>query len=343
MDAMLVTGGAGFIGSNFVRYALKRHPETQIVVLDALTYAGSLANVDDCVGTDRFRFIRGDIRDRATVNEAMQGIDTVVNFAAESHVDRSILDPSSFIETNFNGVYVLLEAARRLEVKRFLQVSTDEVYGHVPEGRSVESDAFAPRSPYAASKAAADLLVQSYYTTYGMPVLVTRGGNTVGPYQYPEKVLPLFITNALEYKPLPVYGDGSAVRNYLYVEDHCAAIDLVLRSGKPGNAYNVGTNREVSGRDLAARVLETLDRPEDLREFVPDRSGHDLRYALDCSRIQALGWRPTLDFDTLLDKTVQWYVDHPQWWREIRNERGFSSYYSKQYEHRFQSREPHQN
>lgn len=337
MDVMLVTGGAGFIGSNFVRYALKHRPDTQVVVLDALTYAGNLANIDDCAGTDRFRFIHGDIRDRDTVEDAMRGVDTVVNFAAESHVDRSILDPSSFIETNYNGVYVLLEAARRLEVKRFLQVSTDEVYGHVPEGYSVESDAFAPRSPYAASKAAADLLVQSYYTTYGMPVLITRGGNTVGPYQYPEKVLPLFITNALEYKPLPVYGNGSAVRSYLYVEDHCSAIDRVLRSGEPGTAYNVGTNREVSGRDLAARVLEILGRPADLREFVPDRSGHDLRYALDCGRIGVLGWRPSLDFDTLLDRTVQWYVDHPHWWREIRNESGFRSYYKKQYDERYQT------
>ncbi len=337
MDAMLVTGGAGFIGSNFVRYVLNRRPDTQVVVLDALTYAGNLANLEDCGDTERLRFIHGDIRDRDTVDDAMRGVDTVVNFAAESHVDRSILDPSSFIEPNYNGVCVLLEAARRLEVQRFLQVSTDEVYGHVPAGFSVESDAFAPRSPYAASKAGADLLAQSYYTTYGLPVLITRGENTVGPYQYPEKVLPLFITNALEYKALPVYGDGSAVRSYLYVEDHCSAIDRVLRSGEPGNAYNVGTNYEVSARDLAGRVLETLDRPADLREFVPDRSGHDLRYALDCGRIRALGWRPALDFDTLLDRTVQWYVTHRPWWREIRNESGFRSYYRKQYDERGQS------
>ena len=336
MDAMLVTGGAGFIGSNFVRYVLNRRPDTQVVVLDALTYAGNPANLEDCGGTDRLRFIHGDIRDRDTVDDAMRGVDTVVNFAAESHVDRSILDPSSFIEPNYNGVYVLLEAARRLEVQRFLQVSTDEVYGHVPTGFSVESDALAPRNPYAASKAGAELLVHSYYTTYGLPVLITRGGNTVGPYQYPEKVLPLFITNALENKPLPVYGDGSAVRSYLYVEDHCSAIDLVLRSGEPGNAYNVGTNYEVSGRDLAERVLEILDRPSALREFVPDRSGHDLRYALDCGRIRALGWRPALDFDTLLDRTVQWYVAHRPWWREIRNESGFRSYYRKQYDERCQ-------
>ncbi len=337
MDAMLVTGGAGFIGSNFVRYALKHRPETQVVVLDALTYAGNPANLDDCDGVNRLRFIHGDIRDRDAVEDAMRGVDMVVNFAAESHVDRSILDPSSFIETNYNGVCVLLEAARRMEVGRFLQVSTDEVYGHVPTGCSVESDALAPRNPYAASKAAADLLVQSYFTTYGMPVLITRGGNTVGPYQYPEKVLPLFITNALEYKPLPVYGDGSAVRCYLYVEDHCSAIDRVLRSGEPGNAYNVGTNCEVSGRDLAARVLEVLDRPLELREFVPDRSGHDLRYALDCGRIRALGWRPSLDFDTLLARTAQWYVDHRPWWREIRNESGFRSYHKKQYDERYQT------
>lgn len=334
MDAMLVTGGAGFIGSNFVRYALDRRPDTRIVVLDALTYAGNLDNLDDCAGSDRLRFIHGDIRDRDTVDDAMRGVDEVVNFAAESHVDRSILDPSSFIEPNFNGVSVLLEAARRLEVRRFLQVSTDEVYGHVPAGSAVESDALAPRNPYAASKAGADLLAQSYYTTYGLPVLITRGGNTVGPYQYPEKVLPLFITNALEYKPLPVYGDGSAVRSYLYVEDHCSAIELVLRSGEPGSAYNVGTDCEVSGRDLAARVLEILDRPAELREFVPDRSGHDLRYAMDCGRVRSLGWRPALDFDAMLERTARWYVDHRSWWQEIRNESGYRSYYRKQYHER---------
>ena len=334
MDAMLVTGGAGFIGSNFVRYALDRRPDTRIVVLDALTYAGNLDNLDDCAGSDRLRFIHGDIRDRDTVDDAMRGVDEVVNFAAESHVDRSILDPSSFIEPNFNGVCVLLEAARRLEVKRFLQVSTDEVYGHVPAGSSVESDALAPRNPYAASKAGAELLAQSYYTTYGLPVLITRGGNTVGPYQYPEKVLPLFITNALEYKPLPVYGDGSAVRGYLYVEDHCSAIELVLRSGEPGSAYNVGTDCEVSGRDLAARVLEILDRPAELREFVPDRSGHDLRYAMDCGRVRSLGWRPALDFDAMLERTARWYVDHRPWWQAIRNESGYRSYYRKQYHER---------
>ena len=223
MDAMLVTGGAGFIGSNFVRYVLNRYPGAHVVVLDALTYAGNPANLDDCGNSDRLRFIQGDIRDQARVDEAMHGVDAVINFAGASHVDRSILDPSGFIETNYNGVFVLLETARRLEVKRFLQVSTDEVYGHVASGFSVESDAFAPRSPYAASKAAADLLVQSYFTTYGLPVLITRGGNTIGPYQYPEKVLPVFITNALGYKPLPVYGDGSAVRSYMYVQDHCSA------------------------------------------------------------------------------------------------------------------------
>ncbi len=334
MSAMLVTGGAGFIGSNFVRYVLNRRPGTRIVVLDALTYAGNLANLDDCGGSDRLRFMHGDIRDRDAVDEAMRGVDTVVNFAAESHVDRSILDPSSFIETNYHGVYVLLEAARRQEVRRFLQVSTDEVYGHVPAGFSVESDAFAPRSPYAASKAGAELLAQSYHTTYGLPVLITRGGNTVGPYQYPEKVLPLFITNALEYKPLPVYGDGSALRSYLYVEDHCSGIELVLRNGEPGNAYNVGTNYEVSGRDLAGRILEILGRPAELREFVPDRSGHDLRYSLDCGSIRSLGWSPALDFDTTLERTVQWYVDHQPWWQEIRNESGYRSYYRKQYHER---------
>ncbi len=334
MDTMLVTGGAGFIGSNFVRYVLKRYPGTRVVVLDALTYAGNLANLADCTDSDRFRFIHGNIRDPDQVGKAMDGMETVVNFAAESHVDRSILDPTSFVETNYNGVCVLLEATRRREVGRFLQVSTDEVYGHVPRGLSVESDPFAPRSPYAASKAAADLLVQSYYTTYGLPVLLTRGENTVGPYQYPEKVLPLFIANALENKPLPVYGDGSAVRSYLYVEDHCSAIDQVLRAGRPGKAYNVGANCEVSGRDLADRVLRMLDKPASLREFVPDRSGHDLRYALDCSRIRSLGWRPSFDFDTILTETVRWYGENQPWWQETRRGSSYRAYYRKQYHER---------
>lgn len=331
MDTLLVTGGAGFIGSNFVRYVLNHYPGSHIVILDALTYAGNLANLDDCVVSDRVRFIKGDIRDKSLVNKVMDGVDAVVNFAAESHVDRSILDPSSFIETNYNGTYTLLEAARLMEVKRFLHVSTDEVYGHVPSGLSLETDAFAPRSPYAASKAAADLLVQSYYTTYGLPVITTRGGNTIGPYQYPEKVLPVFITNALEYKSLPVYGDGRAVRTYMYVEDHCAGIDLVLRSGQPGNVYNVGTNYEISALTLADQVLDILDRPANLRAFVRDRSGHDLRYAMDCGNIRSLGWQPRYDFESMLEITVQWYVDHEPWWQEIRENGDYTSYYRNQY------------
>ena len=317
MNALLVTGGAGFIGSNFVRYVLNQYPDCYIVILDALTYAGNLGNLDEYINSDRVQFLKVDIRDKTLVNEVMHGVDAVVNFSAESHVDRAILDPSSFIETNYNGVYTLLEAARLTEIERFLHVSTDEVYGHVPSGFSLETDAFAPRSPYAASKAASDLLVQSYYTTYELPVVTTRGGNTIGPYQYPEKVLPVFITNALEYKSLPVYGDGSAVRSYMYVEDHCAGIDLVLRSGKPGNAYNVGTNYEISAIALANYVLEILDRPVDLCEFVRERSGHDLRYALDCDKIRSLGWQPKYDFLSMLEITAQWYVGHEPWWQAV--------------------------
>ena len=331
MNALLVTGGAGFIGSNFVRYVLNQYPDCYVVILDALTYAGNLGNLDECINSDRVQFLKGDIRDKTLVNEVMHGVDAVVNFAAESHVDRSILDPSSFIETNYNGVYTLLEAARLTEIERFLHVSTDEVYGHVPSGFSLETDAFAPRSPYAASKAASDLLVQSYYTTYELPVVTTRGGNTIGPYQYPEKVLPVFITNALEYKSLPVYGDGSAVRSYMYVEDHCAGIDLVLRSGQPGNAYNVGTNYEISAIALANYVLEILDRPVDLCEFVRERSGHDLRYALDCDKIRSLGWQPRYDFLSMLEITAQWYLGHEPWWQEIRNNGDYTSYYRNQY------------
>tara|TARA_B100000029_G_scaffold515020_1_gene620119 strand:- start:13252 stop:14256 length:1005 start_codon:yes stop_codon:yes gene_type:complete len=331
MDALLVTGGAGFIGSNFVRYLLNHYPCSNIIVLDVLSYAANLSNLDGIINSGRLQFVQGDICNRTLVKELMSKVDAVINFAAESHVDRSILDPSSFITTNYNGVYILLEVAKELGIKRFLQVSTDEVYGHVPDGLSIESDPFMPRSPYAASKAAADLLVQSYFTTYELPVLTTRGSNTIGPYQYPEKVLPIFITQALENQPLPIYGDGSAVRSYVYVEDHCSAIDLVLRSGQVGSVYNVGTNYEVSGTDLADAVLNLLDRPKNLRKFVRDRSGHDLRYALDCSAIKSLGWRPRYDFQTMLEITTQWYIDHKQWWQEIKKSSNYQNYYENQY------------
>ncbi len=244
MKSILVTGGAGFIGSNFARYTLKKHPDYRVVVLDVLTYAGNTSNLEGLEKTGRLSFCQGDICDKPVVESIVQDVDAIVNFAAESHVDRSILNPDAFVETNFKGTHVLLEAARKFEVERYLQVSTDEVYGHVPHGSSKESDSFHPRSPYAASKASAELLALSYVTTYNLPVLITRGGNTIGPYQYPEKVVPVFVTNALEDKPLPVYGDGSAVRGYMYVEDHCAGIRLALERGQIGEKYNIGGQNE---------------------------------------------------------------------------------------------------
>lgn len=334
MNRILITGGAGFIGSNFARHLIERHPDCRIIVLDALTYAGNPANLAGLEESGRFEFVHGNICDRTVVDTVMKRVDAVVNFAAESHVDRSILNADAFIETNFKGTFVLLESARQHEIERFLQVSTDEVYGDVPEGSSLETDPFRPRSPYAASKASAELLALSYYTTYKLPVVITRGGNTIGPYQYPEKVVPVFITNALEDKPLPVYGKGAAVRSYFYVEDHCTGIDLVLRRGLPGEPYNIGVNLEVSGLTLVNRILELVGKPESLRHFVVDRPGHDLRYSLDCAKIGALGWQPAHAFDTMLERTVRWYIDHADWWRAIKNDQGYQAYYRRQYHER---------
>ena len=340
MESILVTGGAGFIGSNFTRYLLDEYgnddtsPACRVIVLDALTYAGNTANLEGLEDTGRFEFIHGNICDRTVVDSVMQRVDAVVNFAAETHVDRSILDADTFIETNYKGTYTLLEAARRFEVSRYVQISTDEVYGHVPHGASKETDGFNPRSPYAASKAGAEFLVQSYVTTYDLPALITRGGNTVGPYQYPEKVVPVFITNAMEDKPLPVYGDGTAVRAYMDVLDHCTGIDLVLREGQPGEAYNIGVNIEINGLTLVDRILALLDKPASLRQFVTDRPGHDLRYSLDCTKIQSLGWQPQYGFDEMLARTVRWYQEHEVWWRTIKDHQGYRDYYRKQYEER---------
>jgi dTDP-glucose 4,6-dehydratase len=334
MNAILITGGAGFIGSNFTRYFLEHYPACRVVVLDALTYAGSLANLEGLEHTGRFEFIHGNICDRGLVDGVISRVDAVINFAAETHVDRSILNADAFIETNFKGTYTLLEAARQYKVQRFLQVSTDEVYGDVPHGASVETDPFRPRSPYAASKASAELLTQSYYTTYGVPVLITRGGNTIGPYQYPEKVVPVFITNALEDKPLPVYGRGAAVRAYMYVEDHCAGIDLVLHDGQPGEAYNIGTRIEINGLTLVDRILDLVNKPKSLRQFVTDRPGHDLRYCLDCTKIHRLGWKPVYSFEDMLEQTVRWYQTHASWWRAIKNDQAYQAYYRLQYRER---------
>lgn len=330
---VLVTGGAGFIGANFVRYARACHPAWEIVVLDKLTYAGNTENLADLAG---ITFIQGDIANPDDVQQAMAGADAVVNFAAESHVDRSLLDARPFVQTNVEGTLVLLEAARRLDVQRFLHVSTDEVYGDLAgtDRHSLETDCFAPRSPYAASKAGAEHLVCSYGISYGLPVVVTRGSNTYGPYQYPEKIIPLFITNAVEEKPLPLYGDGSAVRDYLHVEDHVAGIDLVLHAGTPGQAYNLGAREEISGVAVAHGILAALGRPTSQVQFVPDRPGHDYRYSVDPGKAEALGWVRRWEFSSGLAATVRWYLEHDGWWRRVKERLEFQKHEAAWYDKR---------
>ena len=327
---LLVTGGAGFIGSAFVRQRLGQDPEIAITVLDKLTYAGSEENLAEVARDPRLRFVRGDICDSATVEPLAREVDAIVNFAAESHVDRSLLDAGAFVRTDVYGTYVLLEAARRSRHKRFLQVSTDEVYGHVKDGRRREEDPLDPRSPYSSTKAGAEMLVRAYHVSHGVPTLITRGSNTYGPYQFPEKIIPLFITNALQNVPLPIYGDGSAVRDYLYVEDHVSAISRVLWKGEPGTAYNVGVGTEVSGVKVADALLEACGRPRSLKHFVKDRPGHDYRYALDIRRIRSLGWEPRVSFRDGMRLTVDWYRKNDAWWR-TRKSADFWDYYQQNY------------
>jgi len=333
---LLVTGGAGFIGSNFARYMLRKYPDYRVTVYDKLTYAGNLENLRDLQADPRFSFVRGDIADAAAVDAAMREhqIDCIVNFAAETHVDRSLLEPGSFIMTDVYGTYVLLEAAKKYGVERYHQVSTDEVYGAKLEGRSVEADPLEARSPYSASKAGADLLVQSYYTSFSLPVTITRGANNIGPYQYPEKVVPLFVTNAIDDLPLPLYGDGLQVRDYQYVLDHCEAIDLVLHKGETGGIYNIGTGTEMRNIDMARLILRLLGKPESLIQPVRDRPGHDRRYSLDIGKIRALGWEPTHSCEEAIEKTVRWYVENEWWWRPIKSGAHYQEYYRRQYEGR---------
>jgi len=325
-----VTGGAGFIGSEYVRFTLREHPGDSVVVLDKLTYAGNLANLAPVAGDPRYRFVRGDIADADLVGSLAAETDVVVNFAAESHVDRSLEAPGQFIQTDVYGTYVLLEAALRAGHERFLQVSTDEVYGDVEAGRSRESDPLRPRSPYSASKAGGEMLVWAYRASHGLPAIITRGSNTYGPYQYPEKIVPLFITNAIDDLPLPLYGDGGAVRDYLYVEDHCRGIDTALRNGAPGDDYNVGFGGEVSGLEVADTVLAALGKPASLKQPVRDRPGHDRRYALDTSRLRGLGWEPRVGFAEGIRRTVDWYVANPSWWRPLKSGE-FWEFYQRNY------------
>jgi dTDP-glucose 4,6-dehydratase len=334
LKSLLVTGGAGFIGSNFARYVLERYPDYQVVVYDKLTYAGNLDNLKDLVErfAGRYAFIHADICDKLAVDAAMRAheIDTIVNFAADTHVDRSIMDPDAFIMTDVYGTYVLLEAARSHQIERFHQIGTDEVYGHVPTGASRETDPPLPRSPYAASKASADLMINAYHVTYGLPVTITRGANNIGPYQYPEKVVPLFVTNAIDDQPLPLYGDGLQVRDYQYVLDHCEAIDLVLHKGKAGEIYNVGTGTEMRNIDMTRLVLKLLGKPESLIRQVADRPGHDRRYALDVTKICGLGWEPANSCEEAIETTVRWYVENEWWWRKIKTGE-YLEYYKRQY------------
>ena len=328
---VLVTGGAGFIGSNYVHYVLAKHPEWEVVVLDNLTYAGNLDNLKDI--SDRIIFIQGDIANPEDVERAVNGVDCILNFAAESHVDRSLRDPLPFIRTNIEGTLLLLEAARKHQIKRFLHVSTDEVYGDLvgSDRHSLESDSLSPRSPYAASKAGAEHLVFSYRISYGLDVVITRGSNTYGLYQYPEKIIPLFITNALESKPLPIYGNGSAIRDYLYVEDHCSGIDTVLHLGKSGCAYNLGARMEVDGIEVAKTILGLLDRPESLMEYVKDRPGHDYRYSVDPSAAELLGWERQWDFQRGMAQTVAWYKQNSDWWQAVKDKKVFQEHYNQWY------------
>jgi dTDP-glucose 4,6-dehydratase len=328
---ILVTGGCGFIGSNFIRLTLREHPEDQVVNLDKLTYAGNPRNLADLEGDPRYLFIHGDICDPAAVEEAFsRDPGLVVNFAAETHVDRSILEPEAFLRTDVFGTFRLLEAARRHGTPRYLQVSTDEVYGSIEEGSFDEDSPLNPSSPYSASKAGADLLVLSYVRTYGTPAMIVRSSNNFGPYQYPEKVIPLFITNLLEGKKVPLYGDGGNVRDWLYVEDNCRAIDTVLRKGEPGRVYNVGGGAEVTNLELTRRLLELLGKDESSIEYVADRPGHDRRYSIASDRVRGLGWRPSREFPEALARTVEWYRENRDWWEPIKSGE-FRSYYEKQY------------
>ena len=334
MKTLLITGGCGFIGSNFIHYLLAKYPDYRVVNLDKLTYAGNPANLASLADDIRYRFVEGDICDRTAVDALVAEADMIVNFAAESHVDRSIMGGAEFVHTNFNGTYELLESAKEHGVERFHQISTDEVYGSIDEGAWTEEWPLAPRNPYSATKASAELLVRSYHITHGLPVVTTRASNNIGPYQYPEKRVPLYITNALDDQPLPIYGDGSQVRDHLFVEDHCAAIDLVLHAGADGEVYNVGGENDATGLEVARLIVERLGKDEGLLQFVGDRTGHDQRYALDSSKVAALGWKPASDFRVAMERTIDWYVANQTWWREIKERQDYREYYQRNYGNR---------
>jgi len=331
----LVTGGLGFIGSHFVRLLLRERPDSSVVNLDAMTYAGNPANLRDVENDPRYTFVRGNICDRTAVRAAIaHGVDAIVNFAAETHVDRSILDSEAFLQTDVLGTHVLLEAARECKAARYVQVSTDEVYGEVRHGASLESHPLVPRSPYSASKAGGDLQALAFHATHGTPVLITRGCNTYGPFQYPEKLIPLFVTNLIEDKTVPVYGDGKQVRDWLHVEDHARGILHVLEHGHVGEVYNIGCGNLRTNLDITQRLIGALGRSLDSHiRYVSDREGHDRRYAIDSAKIQKLGWRPKTPFEDGLDATILWYRENEAWWRPLKTGE-FAAYYTRQYAHR---------
>lgn len=336
---ILITGGAGFIGSNFVNYMVKKYPAYNVVNLDALTYAGNLENLKAVEGAPNYKFVKGDIADRQFINQlfAEENFDYVLNFAAESHVDRSITNPDIFIQTNIQGTQILLDAAKNAKIKKYLQVSTDEVYGTLGEtGYFTEETPLASNSPYSSSKAGADLLVRAYHETFGLPVNITRCSNNYGPFHFPEKLIPLMIINALNNKQLPVYGDGLNVRDWLHVEDHCQAIDLVLHKGKNGEVYNVGGNNERTNIEIVKTILKALDKPESLIQYVADRPGHDRRYAIDATKLrEELGWSPKYNFDTGIEQTINWYLENQNWWNNIISGE-YQEYFDNQYGNRLE-------
>lgn len=332
---LLVSGGAGFIGSDFVRRMLAKHDDLEVVCFDRLTYAGNPDNLLAVADDPRYTFVHGDICDREAVEMAAEGVDAIVNFAAETHVDRSIAEPEAFLRTDILGTHTLLEVVRARGIARMVQVSTDEVYGSIDDGAFTESDTIKPSSPYSASKAGGDLQVLAYHTTYGSPVMITRGSNTYGSHQYPEKLIPLFVTNALEGEDLPLYGDGMNVRDWLHVDDHCDGIEFVLTNGWPGEVYNVGGGNERTNREITSIIIDELGLSDDIIKWVADRPGHDRRYALDCGKLAAMGWTPKVDFEAGLRETIRWYRDNPWWWSKIKHGTGeFADWRKRWYDER---------
>lgn len=315
---ILVTGGCGFIGSNFIRYWLKRYPDDKIINLDNLTYAGNLDNLKDMENNENYEFVKGDIGDKALVDNLMKDVEVVFNFAAESHVDNSIKGPMIFTETNVLGTHVLLESAKNNKIKKFIHISTDEVYGSTKEGSFKETDVLKPNSPYSAAKAAAEMMVRAYNVTFKLPTIITRSSNNYGPYQYPEKVIPLFVTNLIEGKKVPLYGTGMNVRDWLYVVDNCEAIDFVSKKGKIGKIYNIGGGNEIPNIELTKSILKEMRKDDSFIEYVEDRLAHDFRYSINCQKINKLGWKPKFNFERALKETVQWYKDNEEWWRKLK-------------------------